>query len=180
MKLIQFSVVLISILLLFGCQQNQNANEKLDILNPNNMEQSIDEDRRAQVGYVRYTKEDVMVQHDDKQLSIDREQAADVITKALLQTKEYNEVATLVTDRNVIIAYDLATDSDSLVAEDIARKTVRSVLPSFYSVYTTSTPSHLDIIESLHNQTTNDKEHLEVIERIIDMIKEENQSEHRR
>lgn len=182
MKKFIYSVVSVCLLMLsIGCQQLQSTDdEQLEILNPNDRNGSQDEGRSTKLGYVRYTKEEYSVDQNNEEYTIDREETANMITKTILQTGDFNEVATLVTDEEVIIAFDKNPDLNENEAADIAKKTARSILPSFYEVYTTSNPYHMDEIHSLHLETTNDKENHKVIERLINGIAEENHDPKRR
>lgn len=181
-KMSQIFIALSILLLLIACGQNDDANEALDILDPDNRnpEGDYDEERRAQLGYVRYTKEEMDVDDQNEEIVIDREQVADMITRMALQTGNFNEVATLVTDDKVVIAYEKEHGVDEKEAAAVATKTAQSILPQFFDIHTTSNPYHMNEIHSLHLERTDNKDDQQVIERIIQGIIEENQESHRR
>lgn len=175
-------IVLSSLLLLFACGQAEDTNEALDRLDPDNRNQegSYNEERNAQLGYVRYTKEEMDVDNQNTEIVIDREQVADMITRMTLQSGNFDEVATLVTDRKVVIAYEKNDEAEEEDAADIATKTAASILPSFFEIYSSSNPYHMDEIHSLHQERTDSQEDQQVIERIIQGILEDNHQSSRR
>lgn len=170
-KFILIHALLGIVLYLGGCGQTENSNEQLEILNPNNRGEAVNEERRAKLGYVRYTKEDLAVQDNNNEINFDREQLADMITRTILQSGNFDEAASLVTDKEVVIAFEKRDDLDADLAAEIAGKTARSLLPSFYKIYTTDEPNHMDVIHSLHREQMNNKDDLQVIERVIEEIK---------
>lgn len=176
-----FTLLALMTIFLFGCSQNETSgDDQLDVLDPNNRQESVNEERSAQLGYVRYTKEEASVNDSDKEISIDRGLVADMITRTLLQTGSYGEVASLVTDKEVVITYEIDPEMTEAEAQDIAEKTARSILPSFYEIYTSSNPYHMDEIHSLHLEQTNTGGDNEVIERIINRLEEDNHEPNRR
>ncbi|MCF3943256.1 YhcN/YlaJ family sporulation lipoprotein [Oceanobacillus alkalisoli] len=173
-KLILIHMLLGIVLYVASCGQTENTNEQLDILNPTNREESVNEERRAKLGYVRYTKEELAVNEDNSEFTMDREQMANIITRTIIKSGNFNEVASLVTDREIVIAYDKHDDLNENEATEIAKKTARSLLPSFYKIYTTDEPAHMDVIHSLHLEQTNNQSDLQVIEQIIQGLEDDN------
>src|SRR5699024_11101764 len=127
------------------------------------------EDLEHQVGFVRYSENDINVMDDDEKEipQLNREQMADTITKILMQQKSYKEAATLVTDKHVLIAYDTGDESDnSEKLRKTATKTAETIVPGFYDVYVSDKPTHIDDIHSLHHETTSTNAN-NTIEKII-------------
>jgi len=173
--------VLFMILFSAACQQADNAN--YDALNPdhrNEQSETYSEDRKAQVGYVRYTREDLDVKNSSPEFVIDREEAADMITRIIMESGNFEETASLVTDREVIIAYEKNEDITETEAAELAERTVRSLLPDFYKVYPSANPNHMDEIHSLHREQTDNPLNHETIERIINIITEDKPEQDRR
>lgn len=170
-KFILIHTLLGIVLFLGGCGQTENTNEQSEILNPNNRGEAVNEERRAEVGYVRYTKEELAVQDNNNEIHFNREQLADIITRTILQSGNFDEAASLVTDKEVVIAYEKRDDIDKSQAAEVTGMTARSFLPSFYKIYVTDEPNHMDVIHSLHREQTNNQDDLQVIERVIEEIK---------
>lgn len=112
-------------------------------------------DRNQEIGYVRNRAEDLkLMDNAGNEVEIDREAMARIINKLLLQNGSFQETATLVTDRNVLIAYQKTEDLDENKAAEIARKTAESVMPRYYHVYVSGKPQHMRDLHSLHNSKT--------------------------
>ncbi|MFB4474330.1 YhcN/YlaJ family sporulation lipoprotein [Virgibacillus sp. SK37] len=138
-------------------QDMQNRNQIQDQLNPNHKIQTpSNQDINHQLGYVRYSKDEIDTQNlDNHEARIDRREMADMITRLILNNNGFNEVATLVTDQEVLIAYDRDNNSDSKLTKEVAQKTAESVMPRFYKVYVSDNKSLMYDIQSLHNSNTN-------------------------
>src|SRR5699024_7837111 len=66
-------------------------------------ETPVDEELNKKLGYVKYTR-DQEQKEPTRDVTIDREKMADMITRIILQNKAFDEVATLVTeDRKSIV-----------------------------------------------------------------------------
>lgn len=173
MKKLNFlSIITCFLFILVACQNE--TDESFDVLDPGKPEDSYDHEQKAQLGYVRYTKDDLALEGEQEEIIINREQTADMITRLALQTDNFQEVATLVTDQEVIIAYEQNEESSEQEAAEVATKTAQSILPSFYKIHTTSHPYHMDVIHSLHLEQTNNTQDLQVIERLLEEIDEDN------
>ena len=156
-----------------GCQTQsmEENNEGTDILNPENQRDTADPELSAKLGYVRYTADEINQGTEaGTEITIDRTQMADIITRMLLRSGSFEEVASLVTDKEVVIAYERNPEIDEQIASDIASKTAASILPSFYRTYTTDNPLHMDDIHSLHLSTTDNKSDKQVIDGIINEV----------
>src|SRR5699024_2318642 len=133
-------------------EQEQMSNE----LQPGKQHAPTDTEMDHKLGYVRYQQNQV---NDDQEnlrsARIDRPKMADMITRMILRNDHFAEVATLVTDQEVLIAYQLNDDADSQTAADIARKTAQSTMPGFFDIYVSDNSNLMNDIQSLHNSSTN-------------------------
>ncbi|YCA11809.1 YhcN/YlaJ family sporulation lipoprotein [Bacillus sp. AK128] len=121
-------------------------------------------------GFVRHQKSPVP--GDETQLNempvFNREQVADIISKMAVLLPNVNDVATLVTDEEVLVAYE--TDSeDRFEIADQVKKTAISVVPRYFHVYVSDQPKMMNEIEKYGNLDSNSRD----IDRIMDVtIKE--------
>lgn len=178
MKKQMFFILCISFILLFmsacnmGTDQSMEDRQREDVTNqldPNrNFDHSPNQDVNHNLGYVRYSKNEIDMQdQNQKEAKIDRSQMADMITRLILTSDGFEEVATLITDKEVFIAYDKGGNRDSDEAKQIARKTAESVMPRFYEIYVTDNKSYMYDIQSLHNSGTN-RDYDNLIQKFID------------
>lgn len=112
-----------------------NISDRPDLYNPNlgdNEQQQSEE-----YGYVRHQKSPVpgdnTVRYGDI-VGLDREALADTISRSAVQIPEVTDCATLVTDEEVLIAYDAETENRNLTADQV-KKIAMSYVPRFYHVY---------------------------------------------
>jgi len=107
-------------------------------------------------GYVRHQKSPIP---GDENLStrtpeINREQIADIISTLSVQLPNVNDVATLVTDDEVLVGY--TTDSKNrFETADQVKKTAISVVPRYFHVYVTDNPSMMKQLESYSRMDAN-------------------------
>ncbi|GGB36538.1 hypothetical protein GCM10011409_12450 [Lentibacillus populi] len=92
---------------------------------------------------------------------------ADMITRLILRNEGFDEVATLVTDEEVLIAYQKNDNLDDRTAADIASKTAKSTMPGFFDVYVSDNGTLMNDIQSLHNSSATNKNYDNTIEQII-------------
>ncbi|MGJ9457496.1 YhcN/YlaJ family sporulation lipoprotein [Oceanobacillus sp. CF4.6] len=165
--------------ILTGCNTTDNTmteqEQIADELDPSrNYEAPADDD---QIGYVRYTKEQFEndTVNDDKEITIDRNEMADMITRIILKNNGFNEVATLVTDREVLIAYDRNENTAEEEAADIAKKTAMSIMPSYFDIYVSDNETLMQDIQSLHNSSTENRDYDNTINMIIEEMQKSSQ-----
>ena len=79
--------------------------------------------------------------------AIDREKLADTISKNCTDLPNVQDVATLVTDQQVLIVYETDTKSRNLTADQV-KKTAMSMVPRFYHVYVSDNTGLRDLMES--------------------------------
>lgn len=176
---------LIAMLTLTACGANQQSlelnkmeegtmherNEIVDELDPAR-EDAENEELNDKLGYVNYTRDQVENEAEqNREWNMDREQMADYITRTILQNEAFGEVATLVTDEEVLIVYTYDDDKVSRKeAREIAKKSANSMMPGFYEVHVSDNENLIGDIRSLHNSTTNDNSD-PIIDRIIKEMK---------
>lgn len=163
-------VILITSFVLFGCDngdqrlsEREHLNNQLD---PNST-QTVDPDFDKRVGFVNY-KRDQVKNEEQRQMTVDRFALADMITRLLLQNEAFEEVATVVTGNEVLIAYEKNEEYDERETIQYARKTAMSVMPRFFDIHVSDNPNLIDDLQSLHNSLTTDKNYQNVVDQIID------------
>ncbi|MDP4085636.1 MAG: YhcN/YlaJ family sporulation lipoprotein [Bacillota bacterium] len=89
-------------------------------------------------GYVRHQKSPVLNDNmnNNNFAALNREQLANIISKYSTNIPHVDDVATLVTDREVLIAYHTDTNNRDMTADQV-KKTAMSVIPRYFHVYVT-------------------------------------------
>lgn len=160
-------------IILTGCAHTDNSSgereQMLDELDPNRENKTQNTSNvNDKLGFVNYTRDQLnMDTEEDHIATINRTQMADMIARFILRNEAFNRVATLVTDEEVLIAYDHDEGMDRAIAADIASKTARSILPGFYDVYVSDNQALIQDIQSLHNSSTQNKNYDNTIDQII-------------
>jgi hypothetical protein len=124
-----------------------NVQDRTDLYNEEGLTIG-NNNKSANFGYVRHQKSgipnDVTL---TRTLGLDREQAANTISSLIVQLPNVNDVATLVTDEEVLVAYK--TDSNNrFETADQVKKTALSAVPRYYHVYVSDNPSMIQQIEA--------------------------------
>jgi hypothetical protein len=133
--------------------------QRSDIYNKTNKNKSED------YGYVRHQK-NPMAKSSDLYVAVDREKLADSISKVSTDLPNVHDVATLVTDEEVLIAY--ATDSkDRNLTADQVKRTAMSFVPRYYHVYVTDNPNLIKNVESYANLSSNSRNADQLVDRLI-------------
>lgn len=172
----QVAPLMVFVLLAAGCQdtKEEEANNKMDddTLNGNAMDSYNEEPKDGQVGYVRFNKKQLNQDAEKKrEIKVNREQMADMISRMILRYDNFDDVATVVTDNEVLVAYKKAGDMDREQAADMVQKTAYSLVPSFYHVYVSDNPASFGDIQSLGNSTVYDQGYNDTIDSIIKKMK---------
>ncbi|RKQ29606.1 YhcN/YlaJ family sporulation lipoprotein [Oceanobacillus halophilus] len=148
----------------------QERDKVAEELNPNNEREATDnQDLNQQLGYVKYSKND-LDENMEQEAKIDRPEMAEMITRTILRNDGFEEVATLVTDQEVLIAYEESDKNETGRTAEIAKKTAESMMPSFYEIYVSKNSTLMQDIQSLHNSTTN-RNYDNLIEQLIKEMK---------
>ncbi|GAA0350344.1 YhcN/YlaJ family sporulation lipoprotein [Oceanobacillus sp. FSL W7-1293] len=176
-----FGIILLSfVMTLAACATDQN-NSDSDPLDPNNrnpeMESNPNSPSRDQLGFVRYTQDEFKQDNtsEPKEIHVDREEMADMITRILLQNPDFKEVATLVTDEEALIAFEASDNLSKEMAIDNAEKTAMSVLPGYYTIHASNNRSLIQNIETLHYSVTEneDVDTEPLVQDIVDTMKKD-------
>ena len=169
--------ILVLCFVLTACAHTDNSTGEqeqiLDQLDPNR-ETKIQNTSNLndKLGYVNYTRDQLNIDSEEHHaVSIDKIQMADMIARIILRNEGFNRVATLVTDEEVLIAYDRNDDLDQNIAADIASKTAASIMPRFYHVYVTDNETLIQDIQSLHNSSTQNNNYDNTLDQIIAQMK---------
>ncbi|OCA87611.1 hypothetical protein A8F94_07060 [Bacillus sp. FJAT-27225] len=158
-------ILLLFGLLLAGCG-NENAGadrygNNTHIYSNNGRAENLDqgEEKKAaksqRFGYVRQFKSPVMGDRstDNNQVILDRQELARNISDLSTDLPNVNEVTTLVTDEEVLIAYETDTNNRELTADQV-KQTAMSVVPRFFHVYVSDNKMLMNDIETLSSLNT--------------------------
>lgn len=115
-------------------------------------------DVSSNYGFVRHQKSPVMNpnQTNNHYTAINREQLANIISKFSTDIPNVNDVATLVTDQEVLIAYQTDSKKRNLTADQVKR-TAMSVVPRYYHVYVTDNKALMRDVQNLANLDSNNR-----------------------
>lgn len=164
-----FLAIIISI---SGCSQiNNSANDKQNMIKQMDPAKNEENENRGvsdKLGFVRYTKEEVNNEAANNYVfTINKELKAHAITNMILRSEGFEEVATLVTDQDVLIAYEINGDIEADLAADIAKQSAITVMPRYFDIYVSDHDVLIKDIHSLHNSSTENKNYQQTIDKII-------------
>ncbi|MDR7079036.1 ribosomal protein S17E [Neobacillus niacini] len=123
-------------------------------------------------GFVRHQKSPVQGDQGGKEhySALDREQVANIISQLSTDIPNVNDVATLVTDQEVLISY--RTDSkDRNQTADQVKRTAMSVVPRFYHVYVSDDNNLMRDVENLANMDSTSKNARNSVNSLIKQMK---------
>ncbi|MBX0357380.1 YhcN/YlaJ family sporulation lipoprotein [Halobacillus sp. Nhm2S1] len=171
-----FTLLSLVTFIVAGCQETKEEQAKNmmddDTLNGNAMDGYNDKPKDGQVGYVRFNKDQLNQDTEEhREIKVNREEMADMISRMILRYDQFDDVATVVTDNEVLVAYKKAEDIDRDLAADMVQKTAYSLVPSFYHVYVSDNPASFGDIQSLSNSTVYDQGYNDTIDSIIKKMK---------
>lgn len=125
-------------------------------------------------GFVRHQKSPVMNDQtnntNDQRLAIDREQLAHMISKYSVNLPNVNDAATLVTDKEVLVAYDTDSKNRNLTADQVKR-TAMSVVPRYFHVYVTDNKTLFQDVENLASLDSRNRHARTQINNVINQMK---------
>ncbi|MEH7010274.1 YhcN/YlaJ family sporulation lipoprotein [Neobacillus niacini] len=123
-------------------------------------------------GFVRHQKSPI--QNDrggtEHYSAIDREQVANIISQLSTDVPNVNDVATLVTDQEVLIAYSSDTKNRNQTADQVKR-TAMSVVPRFYHVYVSDDKNLMRDVENLANLDSTSRNARNSVNQLITLMK---------
>ena len=123
-------------------------------------------------GFVRHQKSPVQGDQGGKEhySALDREQVANIISQLSTDIPNVNDVATLVTDQEVLIAYSTDTKNRNHTADQVKR-TAMSVVPRFYHVYVSDDNNLMRDVENLANMDSTSKNARNSVNSLIKQMK---------
>jgi ribosomal protein S17E len=123
-------------------------------------------------GFVRHQKSPLMNDNtaNDHYTALDREQVANIISKFSTDIPNVNDVATLVTDQEVLIAYKTDSKDRNLTADQV-KKTAMSVVPRYYHVYVTDNKVLMRDVENLANLDSTSRNARNLVNGLIKQMK---------
>ncbi|HEY2420458.1 MAG TPA: YhcN/YlaJ family sporulation lipoprotein [Neobacillus sp.] len=123
-------------------------------------------------GFVRHQKSPVMGDNTANQhyAALNREQLANIISKYSTDLPNVNDVATLVTDQEVLIAY-ITDAKDRNLAADQVKKTAMSVVPRYYHVYVTDNKTLMRDVQNLENLDSTSRNARNSVNQLITQMK---------
>ncbi len=129
-------------------------------------------------GFVRHQKSPLMNDNtaNDHYTALDREQVANIISKYSTEIPNVNDVATLVTDQEVLIAYDTDSKNRNLTADQV-KKTAMSVVPRYYHVFVTDNKVLMRDVENLANLDSTSRNARNLVNGLIKQMKKSPQGQ---
>ncbi|RHW42652.1 sporulation protein [Neobacillus notoginsengisoli] len=125
-------------------------------------------DKSQQFGFFRHQKSPIMGDRSARRHPpvMDRKKLARDIGRLSTDLPNVNDAAVLVTDDEVLVAYESDTDNRELTADQV-RKTAISVVPSFYHVYVSDNKMLIRDVETLSSLNTQNENATETIDAVI-------------
>lgn len=121
-------------------------------------------------GYVRHQKSPIMNDNNNHYSAIDREQLANNISKLSTNIPNVHDVATLVTDQEVLISYVTDTKNRNMTADQV-KKTAMSVVPRYYHVYVSDNKVLMKDVESLSHLDSTSRNARSSVNHLITLMK---------
>jgi hypothetical protein len=158
----------------FGCQYDLTKNERgmyeksgntLNVMDRNELYNEEGLANRgngegANFGFVRHQKSPIpgeMNANEQRPAAMNREQIANIISRLCTGLPNVTDVATLVTDEEVLVAYQ--TDSKNrFETADQVKRTAISVVPRYYHVYVSDNPRMMQSIERFGQLDANSRD----------------------
>ena len=123
-------------------------------------------------GFVRHQKSPVANDQGGMEhySALDREQVANIISKLSTDTPNVYDVATLVTDQEVLVVYSTDSKDRNLTADQVKR-TAMSVVPRYYHVYVSDNQRLVRDVENLANLDSTSKNARNAVTQLITEMK---------
>ncbi|WP_226655728.1 YhcN/YlaJ family sporulation lipoprotein [Pseudalkalibacillus hwajinpoensis] len=138
-----------------------------------NTADSQEKSKKGGFGYVRHTRNtnNMNSQKQPENIAyLDRDRLSDMIGSMAIVLPYVNDVATLVTDEEVLIAYKSTTKDRDATADQV-KKTALSVIPRYYHVYVSDEEGMIAEVERYQNASTANGELDKSIEETIAKMK---------
>lgn len=135
-------------------------------------------DMSSNYGFVRHQKSPILNDKDTNghYTALDREQLANIISKYATNLPNVNDVATLVTDTEVLIAYRTTSKNRNLTADQVKR-TAMSVVPRYYHVYVSDNANLMRDVENLASLDSTSRNARTLVAGVIKQMKKSPQGE---
>jgi hypothetical protein len=127
-------------------------------------------------GYVRHQKSPVMNDNNNHYSPLDREQLANIISKLSTNVPNVHDVATLVTDQEVLVSYVTDTKNRNMTADQV-KKTAISVVPRYFHVYVSDNKALMKDVESLSHLDSTSRNARGSVNHLITLMKKSPQGE---
>lgn len=129
-------------------------------------------------GYVRHQKSPILgdMNSNNYYTAINREQLANIISTYSSDIPNVHDVATLVTDQEVLIAYVTDSNNRNLTADQV-KKTAMSVVPRYYHVYVTDNKPLMKDVESLSHLDSTNRNARSLVKNLITTMKKSPQGQ---
>jgi ribosomal protein S17E len=129
-------------------------------------------------GFVRHQKSPLMNDNtaNDHYTALNREQVANIISKLSTEIPNVNDVATLVTDQEVLIAYKTDSKNRNMTADQV-KKTAMSVVPRYYHVFVTDNKVLMRDVENLANLDSTSRNARNLVNGLIKQMKKSPQGQ---
>lgn len=184
MRNLSFALTICLLMAATGCQtlmQNDSpiAQDNIEILNSKNRSDfhviNPDKDYHEvqHFGFVRHQRETALPRGgvNPEIAAYDPDLLADAISKLAVLTPDVQDVATLVTDREVLIAYETTSENRFETADQVKRAAM-SCVPRFFHVYVSDNPQMIHSIERFGNLSSRTENVHDVLEHTItEMLK---------
>lgn len=102
---------------------------------------------------------------------LDREKLAHIISELSTDMPNVNDVATLVTDQEVLVSYSTDTKDRNLTADQVKR-TAMSVVPRYYHVYVSDNKNLMRDVENLANLDADSRNARNSVNELIKRMKQ--------
>jgi Sporulation lipoprotein YhcN/YlaJ (Spore_YhcN_YlaJ) len=179
LKYFRSLMVVLTFILLAGCTNNQATNDiyrengrtiqvhdEPGMYNP--IRTNNERENQDNFGYVRHQKSPIAsenVAYKDIP-NFNREAVADTISRLCVQLPNVEDCATLVTDDEVLIAYQTDTKDRNMTADQVKR-TALSIVPRYFHVYITDNPNLRKDIENFSSLDSDSRDVQKMIDSTI-------------
>ncbi|MED4402981.1 YhcN/YlaJ family sporulation lipoprotein [Metabacillus fastidiosus] len=180
MKKISIASSIITLSLLTACQYGaeediyKESGNTINVQNRHELYSKNDNlnDKKDDFGYVRHQKSGVPQDNTFAKVhTINREQLANTISSICVQMPGINDVATLVTDDEVLVGYQTNAKDRNAVADQVKRSAA-SAVPRYYKVYVSDNKAMMEQIESFSPLSSTSRNVDEILNKTIrEMLK---------
>ncbi|MDM5330459.1 YhcN/YlaJ family sporulation lipoprotein [Neobacillus sp. CF12] len=168
-----------------GCSKDMATNrdvyeESGDTINVNNKREELYNEGGGRgvrnvsdnYGFVRHQKSPIQGDRGGTEhySAIDREQVANIISQLSTDIPNVNDVATLVTDQEVLVSYSTNAKDRNQTADQVKR-TAMSVVPRYYHVYVSDNTNLMRDVENLANLDSTSKNARSLVNGLVKQMK---------